>query len=130
MMGFKEAEPAAPSLFTGAQTRTGLRPRPQPQVPAPQPLGLAALKKPAYLQRTEISEKAERPKPTGEVQGPMAQSTFQKMKEQATTANSTSRKSNAESASTSSRSAAPRNPPPAFVLRHDLHGGFRHQSRL
>lgn len=84
MMGFKEAEPAAPSLYTGAQTRTGLRPRPQPQpqVPAPQPLGLAALKKPAYLQRTEISEKAERPKPTGEVQGPMAQSTFQKMKEQ------------------------------------------------
>jgi cytoskeletal protein CcmA (bactofilin family)/ribosomal protein S27E len=50
--------------------------------PTPQPVGLAALKKPAYLQKTEISEKAERPKPTGEVQGPMAQSTFQKMKEQ------------------------------------------------
>lgn len=82
MMGFKEAAPASPSLFTGAQTRSGIRPRPQSQAPTPQPLGLAALKKPAYLQRTELSEKAERPKPTAEVQGPIAQSTFQKMKEQ------------------------------------------------
>lgn len=81
MLGFKEAEPAAPSPIFN-QSRPGVRPRGATAPPAPQPLGLAALKKPSYLQRTEVTEKAERPKPSSEVQGPIAQSTFQKMKEQ------------------------------------------------